>query len=438
MQVNYRSITLPELRRLCLEQGADDAGAISIERPELNDQRDEILRFFPFTRTLLSFVCRMNREPIRNAARSVANLEFHHTGDRVNEIAGRVVATLERQGIRAINPPMGFPMEADRWPGKLWIVGHKPVAVAAGLGQMGTHRNVIHPKFGNFILLGTVLLAVEIADGEQSQPLDYNPCLRCMLCVAACPVGAIGQDGSFNFSSCYHHNYREFMGGFTDWVEQVAESRSRVDYRKKVSAAETVSIWQSLGFGPNYKSAYCVAVCPAGDDVVAAYRLNKAEHTREILRPLQDKKETLYAVRGSDGEAYARKRFPHKSLKLVRSNLLPSDIEGFLRGLSLTFQPGASKGLAARYHFIFTNVPGAKPGAKIEATVEIRDQKIVIQLGLKEKPDLLLQADAKTWLRYLRGESSIMLALLLRKVRVHGSLRLLQAFARCFPAGRKA
>jgi len=49
-------------------------------------------------------------------------------------------------------------MEQDRFPGKIWVVSHKPVAVAAGLGHMGIHRNVIHPKFGNFIVLGTVLI----------------------------------------------------------------------------------------------------------------------------------------------------------------------------------------------------------------------------------------------------------------------------------------
>ena len=27
-------------------------------------------------------------------------------------------------------------------------------AEAAGLGRMGIHRNLIHPKFGNFVLLG--------------------------------------------------------------------------------------------------------------------------------------------------------------------------------------------------------------------------------------------------------------------------------------------
>src|ERR671922_1534134 len=242
------------LRQLCLEAGADDVGVVGIDRPEIAEQHADILRYFPPTKTLISFVCRMNREPIRSPARSVANLEFHHTGDHVNEVARKVVAALERQGVRALNPAMGFPMEMDRFPGgKIWVVSHKPVAVAAGLGHMGIHRNVIHPRFGNFILLGTVLIAAEAT--AYDRPLSYNPCLECKLCVAACPVGAIAPDGRFNFSACYTHNYREFMGGFTDWVEQIADSKNALDYRKKVADTESASVWQSLSFGANYKAA---------------------------------------------------------------------------------------------------------------------------------------------------------------------------------------
>src|SRR5499433_1152448 len=83
------------LRRLCREAGADDAGLVEISQKDLDNQREDILRYFPSTKTLLSFVCRMNREPIRSPARSVANLEFHHTGDHVNEIARKVVAELQ-------------------------------------------------------------------------------------------------------------------------------------------------------------------------------------------------------------------------------------------------------------------------------------------------------------------------------------------------------
>src|SRR4051812_4198197 len=179
------------LRQLCLDAGADDVGFVEVERPALEEERSHIQRAFPPARSLISFVLRMNRDNVRSPARSVANSEFHHTGDEVNDVARRIVAALEHAGIRALNPPMGFPMEADRWmTERMWVVAHKPVAVAAGLGHLGIHRNVIHPRFGNFILLGTILVGAEVS--AYSQELDYNPCLECKLCVAACPVGAIG------------------------------------------------------------------------------------------------------------------------------------------------------------------------------------------------------------------------------------------------------
>src|SRR5438046_8244714 len=103
---------------------------------------------------------------------------------------------------------------------------------------MGIHRNVIHPKFGNFILLGTVLVDAEVS--VYSSPIVYNPCLECKLCVAACPTGAISPDGQFNFSACYTHNYREFMGGFSDWVEKIADSKSAHDYTAVVKGEKTL------------------------------------------------------------------------------------------------------------------------------------------------------------------------------------------------------
>lgn len=417
-----------DLRDLALESGADDAGCITIDHPGLDDQRADIQAFYPHTQALLSFVCRMNREPARNPARSVANAEFHRTGEFVNEVAHKIVARLEQRGIRAINPPMGFPMEADRWPEKMWMVSHKPVAVAAGLGHMGIHRNVIHPKFGNFILLGTVLLETEI--DVSAQPLNYNPCLNCMLCVAACPVGAIKPDGGFDFSACYHHNYREFMGGFGDWVEQVVESRNKFDYRQRVSRAETVSVWQSLGFGPNYKAAYCMAVCPAGEDVIAAYKTNKVQHTKEVVKPLQEKVEPVYVISGSDAEAHVKKRYPHKRVRYIRGSLFPGSVSGFLQGLKLTFQPGASAGIEATYHFILQE---RASNISTEATVEIRGQKIEVQPGLHRKAGVTVHADAEAWLSFVRGEKGIVSALLRRKIRVSGSIKLLQAFGRCFP-----
>jgi len=415
------------LRQLCLDCGADDVGLVEISRPALDDQRADILRVFPSTKTLLTFVCRMNREPIRSPARSVANLEFHHTGDHVNEIARKVTTVLEERGVRALNPSMGFPMEMDRFPGrKIWVVSHKPVAVAAGLGMMGIHRNVIHPKFGNFILLGTVLIDAEATD--YNQPIDYNPCLECKLCVAACPVGAIAPNGEFNFSACYTHNYREFMGGFTNWVEQIADSKNALDYRRKVSDPESASMWQSLSFGPNYKAAYCLSVCPAGEDVIGPYLTDKASFLKEVVRPLTEKEETIYVVPGSDAEDHVARRFPNKKAKHVGNGLRVRTIQTFLRGLLMTFQPGKSKGLHAVYHFTFI---GKEPS---QATVTIRDGKLKVDDGHLGKADLRVTADSETWLGFVAKERSLLWALLRRKIRIKGSPRLLVAFGKCFPS----
>jgi ferredoxin len=414
------------LRQLCLDCGADDVGLVEIARPALDEQRTDILRSFPKTQTLISIVCRMNREPIRSPARSVANLEFHHTGDHVNDVARKIVAELERLGIQAMNPSMGFPMEMDRFPNKIWVVSHKPVAEAAGLGRMGIHRNVIHPRFGNFILLGTILVAAEVA--AYDQPIDYNPCLECKLCVAACPVGAISPEGRFDFSACATHNYREFMGGFTNWIEQVAESKDALDYRKRVSDSESASMWQSLSFGANYKAAYCLAVCPAGEDVIGPFLTDRGEFTKDVLRPLVEKEEAIYVVKGSDAEEHVARRFKNKTTKQVSSGLRPRSIQGFMRGLSLVFQPGRSAGLNAVYHFTFTGKEQA------QVTVVIRNQTLQVQDGHHDKADLHVTADSQTWLGFLAKERSLVWALLRRRIRIKGSPRLLVAFGKCFPS----
>jgi len=415
------------LRQLCLHAGADDVGFVELDRPGLAEERPHIQRAFPHTRSVISFVLRMNRNNVRSPARSVANSEFHHTGDEVNEVARRITATLEGAGIRALNPPMGFPMEADRWGfERMWVVAHKPIAVAAGLGRMGIHRNVIHPRFGNFILLGTILVGAEIS--EYSRELDYNPCLECKLCVAACPVGAIGADGAFNFSACYTHNYREFMGGFTDWVETIAESKSKLDYRRRIKDSESVSMWQSLAFGANYKAAYCMAVCPAGEDVIGPYIASKKNFADDVMRPLQAKHEPVYVVPGSDAEAHVRKRYPHKTPRPVRGLLRPRNITSLLFGMQVSFQRQAAGKLDATYHFVFTG------NESVSATVTIRDGKLTVENGLLGKPSIKIIADSATWLGFVAGERNLLRALLTRRIRLQGNPKWLLAFKRCFPS----
>ncbi|MFT7669698.1 MAG: NAD-dependent dihydropyrimidine dehydrogenase PreA subunit [Planctomycetota bacterium] len=418
------NLTAADLRQLLLDAGADDAACVSVNREELAEERLYAQQALPGTQTLISYCVRMNREPIRTPQRSVANLEFHHAGDEINEIGRRVVRALEERGLRALNPPMGFPMEMDKFPGRTWVISHKRVAEAAGLGVMGIHHNVIHPRFGNFILLGTLLLEATL--DEEAKPLDFNPCLECKLCVAACPVGAIGPKGEFDFSACYTHNYREFMGGFTDWVEDVADSKNAHDYRKRVSDSESASMWQSLSFGANYKAAYCLSVCPAGEDVIAPFQEDRAQFMKTTLKPLQAKVEALYVMPGSDAKNHAERRFPHKQIRLVGKVLRPTSIAGFIHGMPLVFQRGIAKGEDSTFHFSFTGEEERK------ITVIIRDSKLQIEEGHTGIANLLIQADSRSWVRFLRGELNLALALLSRKLRLKGSWKHLLVMDKVF------
>lgn len=408
-----------ELRALCLEAGAAAVGFVAIDRPELADERAPVLAALPGTRTLIAFVVRTNPDALQSPPRSIANAEFHARTHDADEVARRIADSLRARGHRALAPSSGFPMEMDRFPGRTWVVSHKVTAVAAGLGRIGIHRNVIHPRFGNFVLLGTVLTDA-VVDREDA-PIDFNPCLECKLCVAACPVGAIGSDGSFQFNACYTHNYREFMGGFTDWFERALRGEKAAD-------SEHASMWQSLSFGPNYKAAYCMAVCPAGDDVIGPFAQDRAGYVDGVVRPLQAKVEPVYVVAGSDAEAHVTRRFPHKQVRRV-SGLRPVSVASFVRGLPLVFEKGVGKELDACFQFSFT---GVEPR---QVTVEVRRGRLAVHDGLVGAPDVAVTADGARWIACLRRERSMLWSIATRRVRVRGPLRLLRAFARCFPAG---
>jgi hypothetical protein len=217
------------------------------------------------------------------------------------------------------------------------------------------------------------------------------------------------------------------MGGFTDWTEEVADSKNRFDYRKRVTDSESASMWQSLSYGANYKAAYCLSVCPAGEDVIGPYLADKKTHLKAVVKPLQEKEETLYVLKNSDAEDYTARRFPNKRTKYVGNSLRPTSIAGFLQGVPLVFQPGKSAGLNATYHFTFTG------SVDREATIVIADRRISVQEGHVGESDLHVTAEAATWLGFLRQERSIVWAIFRRKVRLKGPLKLLLAFGKCFP-----
>jgi putative sterol carrier protein len=111
----------------------------------------------------------------------------------------------------------------------------------------------------------------------------------------------------------------------------------------------------------------------------------------------------------------------------VGNSLRPNTIAGFLNGMRNVFQPGKSAGLNATFHFTFT---GHEPR---HATVVIQGQTLSVKEGHVGQPDLHVTADSRTWIGFLRKEKNVVWALLRRKIRLSGPLKLLVAFGKCFP-----
>jgi len=78
---------------------------------------------------------------------------------------------------------------------------YKKTIVKTG-GTIGRNSLYYHPKFGSFINLRCVLIDAKISPDEEA-PME-NLCEKCMVCINACPMQAIDQNG-FTREKCLRH-----------------------------------------------------------------------------------------------------------------------------------------------------------------------------------------------------------------------------------------
>jgi epoxyqueuosine reductase QueG len=90
-------------------------------------------------------------------------------------------------------------------------LSHKHAAEAAGLGVLGKNSLLITPKFGNRVQLVSIVTDLELEPDPMIKEEVCPP--GCRLCIDACPVSAIQEDGSVVQKLCRPTMYYKLTGG---------------------------------------------------------------------------------------------------------------------------------------------------------------------------------------------------------------------------------
>jgi reductive dehalogenase len=113
-----------------------------------------------------------------------------------------------------------------------------PLAVAAGLGQLGRSGMLISPEYGSCLRLCKVITDMPL---DTDHPIDFGVtefCDQCLACAKACPAHAISSGGRTSEGRCAGNN-----PGVEKWY---------------VDVYECLRFWQANGA----PCASCIAACP--------------------------------------------------------------------------------------------------------------------------------------------------------------------------------
>ena len=163
------------IKNLAREFGADLVGVAPVAEKALYDG---VPVPFPMA---ICLGWAMDREEMVHVPHRRAAVEVMRAYRRVSRVAVRLA-----RAIRA----MGWPARAYGNPNSTDIL-HIPLAIEAGLGQLGKHGSLINREHGSNFRLAAVLTELPL---DRDAPVDIGVddlCRTCRRCVLDCPPGAI-------------------------------------------------------------------------------------------------------------------------------------------------------------------------------------------------------------------------------------------------------
>ncbi len=166
-----------EVKRMAQECGADDVG-IAAMRADYVFAGHEV----PPYRWMILIAVEHAYEAMKAAPSMRTLVEVTRQYARGTRAAKAIANGLRRQGHDAF--PYGGPMA-----GAFVLI---PAAIEAGLGELGKHGSMIHPRLGSNFRLAAVLTNAPLTPDRRKDFGAADFCVNCRVCSDACPPDAIG------------------------------------------------------------------------------------------------------------------------------------------------------------------------------------------------------------------------------------------------------
>lgn len=193
-----------QLKKIAKESGAALVGIASKERLHDSPPSADPEYLLPSAQSIISFAVTLDKKIIRDFMSKKDWLshceERKQLARSLYAIGDRLVDFLKSKGFDAVNVDINNNYRPE--PGARDVTemtefipefSHRYGAVAAGIGRLGWSGNLLTPEYNALVELGTVITSARL---EPDPLLESNPCDRCKLCTAVCPVEMIGKSKS--------------------------------------------------------------------------------------------------------------------------------------------------------------------------------------------------------------------------------------------------